>query len=168
MGSVLRPLAATLALGLLALAPPAGAQQPQSFEAQTAALDKIVTKVNARIKEVEELRKVAVREGAALKLSCINEKLKKLRETRDNLRLIREGWQLGKTNRQFADRSLDRANILQLLANTTADEAYLCVDTRALATTTVTVETDMPDVPPAEPEIPRPTVLERPPLASPY
>jgi hypothetical protein len=156
-------------LAALALGARAGGQE--SFERQTSYLKEAVSTIQEKVKEVEQLKLQATREGQAVKASCIEDKLRKIKVALHSATVVSDGWQVGRDNPAYAQRSMDRVLLLKLYAVAHADDAYNCADTKAAQTTVVRM-----DVPPSGqaqgPTIPfdpiPPPVIERPPLASPY
>jgi hypothetical protein len=156
-------------LGLLALGARAGGQE---FEHQTIQLHDAIGTIQEKAKEVEALKVQAVREGQAIKASCIEDKLRKIKVALHSATVVEDGWSVGRDNPAFAARSMDRVLLLKLYAVAHADDAYNCADTKTAQTTVVKVDSTQPTGQAAGPTIPfdpiPPPVIERPPLASPY
>src|SRR5947209_19683154 len=53
------------------------------FEKQTAAIDQTIVLIQGRLREVKDLKTRAAKEGAAVKLSCIDEKLRRVQAAAD-------------------------------------------------------------------------------------
>ena len=160
-------LAGTLGVGAQEQ-PPFG--KGESFEQRTQFVGKTIKSIDGRIEEVAQLRARALKEGSAVKVSCIDDKLRKLRAALDAAKVIEGGWHLARLNEPFADRSMDRLRVLEILAVANADAAYACTDAHLAGikmTTQVEVTVDVP-VGATGASAVRPPVIERPPLASPY
>jgi hypothetical protein len=158
-------------LALLALVATARADDAAdaAFTAKAARVEIVLGEMREKSAELEKLRDRAAKEGDAIKLSCIDEKLKRLRTSLKSAQTIQKGYSVGRNDPGYAGRQLDRLNILHLLVLSVTDEAYQCAGTSPTAESLNSVTVDgqkQGDVPVPSP-VP-PPYLERPPLASPY
>jgi hypothetical protein len=171
------------ALGVVAIAVRAHAKG-DLFEERTAVATSTVTNIEARVADINTMRAQAQREGQAIKLSCIEDKLTRAKTNLAAAQQVMESWQLGMSNPAFSQRSIDRLLLLQVYAMVYSEEARACTDAQAIKSgIEVKVE---PNVPPSDnPQKPptggpappvggddgipwRPPRLERPPFASPF
>jgi hypothetical protein len=141
---------------------------PLSFAEQTKRGRESAESIDGHIGEIEALLAKAVKEGKALKASCIEEKLRLTRHLQGSAKSVQDGWSMGEANPAFAQRNLDRMLLLQLYASIYAEEAHACVDSQELgqplavgyARPNDTAPTGLAPVPPV--------FFERPPLSSPF
>lgn len=151
------------------------------FEEKTEIANQTFSAIGARVQDIESLRAQASREGKAMRQSCIDEKLKRSKANQAAGKVIIEGWSLGESNLQYAQRSLDRMMLLSVYSMVYAEEARACADADSAADR-LDVKLDQPkdgtgadgdrsrygtsDDDLLKPQ--RPPNFERPPLASPY
>ena len=128
---------------------------------------KKLVRIEALASEVAALRDTAIKQSEAIRVSCIAEKLKRLRLVVTSARHQADIWP-----RNFADsklRTKAAADIGELEARAKAltAEAHACVEVRpAEIEVEVTSQHLPPPLPP--PGIVPPPPFERPPLASPF
>jgi hypothetical protein len=167
---------AGLALAVAARAQKALPSLPDTFEERTQVANATEANIESRVTDIEMLKAQAQRDGQAVKLSCIEEKLQKSKANASQARSVMEGWAMGAVNLLFSQRTLDRLLLLQVYAMVYAEEARACSDAKALGKALeVKIE---PSVPPSAgtAQTPNgddgigfpPPRLERPPLASPF
>jgi hypothetical protein len=177
---VLMAVAAAVAVTARAQGP---APAPDAFQERTATATSTVSSIDARVNDIESLRAEAAKKGEAIRLSCIEEKLKRAKGNQAAAKSVMEGWQLGAANPAFSQRSLDRLLLLQVYAMVYVEEARGCTDVNALSQgLEVKVDPNVasqngsgtaPGGPSAAADPGginwnRPPRLERPPLASPF
>lgn len=133
------------------------------------------TRINAAIQNIsgqvastEAMKDSALRNGAAVKASCMEEKARRLRATLTTAKNIRETWATASQNPAYAQRTMERMELLEASATTASEEARACSEARDLKfELEVIVPRNLPDAPPGW-GIQTPPTFERPPLASPY
>jgi hypothetical protein len=160
----LAPAAALLVL----LGIGARAEGQASFESQTTTLHDAISAIQDKIREVDALKTQAIREGQAVRASCIEDKLRKIKVALHSAMVVQEGWSVARDNPAFAGRSMDRILLLKLYSVAHADDAYSCADAKGAQATVLKIDVPPPEggATPLDPVTP-PTI-ERPPLASPY
>ena len=150
------------------------------FEEKTDIANQTFSAIGARVQDIEALQSQAAREGKALRQSCISEKLKRAKANQSAGKVIIEGWSLGESNLEYAQRSLDRMMLLSVYSMVYSEEARACADADSAAEhldvnlDKKTRGTDVDknsrygtgDDDALNPQ--RPPNFERPPLASPY
>jgi hypothetical protein len=156
-----------IAVGLGAVLRAQAQTAPNPFREKTSRADSLYANVRARVVDIDKLREDAARSQQALRLSCIEEKLTRARANEAAAKVVMDGWSVGATSAEYADRSLDRLSLLSVYAMVYADEARTCSEVRALGQSLeVKVDKALPHE--ALPDVWRRPNLERPPLASPY
>ncbi len=171
-GSWSRRLGA-VALGGLVLVAVARAQTPpppDPFAGKTAIATGAYGTIQARVQDIESVRADAAAHGQAVRVSCIDEKLKRARANAGTAKVIMDGWALGQGSVEYAQRSLDRLLLLQVYALVYSEEARACAEAKQIGDSLeVKVDRKLPDAPPDDhPDTGRLPHFERPPLASPF
>jgi hypothetical protein len=127
-----------------------------------------ITTLVGYVSQTEALRQNALHNGAAIKASCIEDKLRHLRTTLEAVKNIQSTWSVGSQNPAYAQRTMDRLVTLELSGNSYFEEARACTEARdSKFELEVIVPPNLPDAPPPW-SIQTPPTFERPPLASPY
>ena len=173
--SFLRPVAAfaLLAIGAApARAVDAGQPVPgiavvNPYQEQTREVAESAGRIADSIPEVEGLRGQAERLGDASRIACIDEKLGRIRSSRDASDVIRRSWPTARSDHAFASRTVDRMRLLKLYAISAVDEAHRCSDAKIRTETVVSIQRGIPEIGRLGDPV-RPPIFERPPLASPY
>jgi hypothetical protein len=129
-----------------------------------------LSSIEKHLREIQGLLADATSKNEALRMSCIEDKLKKTQVILGAGKTIKRDWALGQQNPGFAKRSLDRLIELQLYATIYDEEAHACVDSRTVAfSLQVQVDKRVPQLPPwGTPPVDRSPTFERPPLGSPF
>jgi hypothetical protein len=126
-----------------------------------------VTSIQAHIYEIDALRLRAAQAGQALKVSCIEEKLRRTRTALAIAKGEQRKWPAIQGQPAAARASLDNLQLQELYALAMAQDARACTDGKELELK-VLVHVDGPARPdPVTAPVPAPT-FERPPLASPF
>jgi hypothetical protein len=124
-------------------------------------------RIEAFVGEVVALRDAAARQGQAIRLSCIGERLKRLRALTATARRQADTWPRNYSDPAQRSKSAAEINELEVKAKALTAEAHACVEVRPdELQVEVTHEGNVPDLPPSD-TVPPPN-FERPPLASPY
>ena len=136
-------------------ATPIGVDRPASAHAAVAAIDD-------RVKDIESLRQQAARDGQGTRLSCIDDKLRKAKQAREEAAQL-----VGDT--AISQIAFDQILLRQVYAIVYAEEARACADLKPSGTGGVVPPKSTT---PTTPDIPNPVtdvpVVIRPPLASTY
>lgn len=164
---VARAVGLLLTFAAAAVAAQANAPDPDAATRYTA---EIVAQIANDAKAIEELRAEAVRNGAALQASCLDEQAKHANSNLATARQIGDGAALGKRDPEYAERSRQRLLLLSVYSMVYVDAARHCAGVVELRDSVeVTVVRHTFDVPlPIGADPSRPPQIERPPLASPY
>ena len=117
---------------------------------------------------VTKLKAKAERDGLAIKASCIDDKLQRLRQALDGARSVERGWPLAQKNPAFAQRSMDRMDLMVVTASAFTEEARNCTDAHDLKFQLEVTPPPFVGSPPPGWPVQTPPTFERPPLASPY
>ena len=99
-----------------------------SFASATPVVVEVPPFIEARAREVEALRTRAAKQGAAIKASCIDQKLRQIRQALAASRVVVAGWSLAERSPDYRQRSLYRMRVLKIYAVASADAAFACVD----------------------------------------
>ena len=103
------------------------------FEEKTDIANQTYSAIGARVQDIEGLRAAAAREGKAMRQSCIAEKLKRAKANQSAGKVIIDGWSLGESNLEYAQRSLDRMMLLSVYSMVYSEEARACADATSAA-----------------------------------
>src|SRR5437899_2639323 len=101
------------------------------FEEKSDIANQTYSTIGARVQDIEQLKGQAAREGKSVRLSCIEEKLKRSKANQSAAKVILDGWALGETNAEYAQRSLDRMMLLSVYSMVYSEEARACADAQA-------------------------------------
>ena len=147
------------------------APRPASLEEQTASADEQMATIQRSIGEIETLRSDAQKKNEAIRLSCIEERLKAARASQTAAKQLRvDLGRFAPQNPGFGTRTLQRLLDLRLAAEAHLQDARACTDSSSMQFS-LEVQVDKRIPPGATSQTPTfeaaPT-LERPPLASPF
>jgi hypothetical protein len=122
-------------------------------------------RIETLVNEAAALRDTAIKQGEAIRLSCVSEKLKRLRVIATSARHQADIWPRNFADPKLRTKAAKEINELEARAKALTAEAHACVEVRP-DELKVEVVTDLPHMPP--PGVPPPPPIERPPLASPF
>jgi hypothetical protein len=129
--------------------------------ATTTRIHSIVGSIIADVNTTSVLKDKALHDGAAIKASCIEDKLRRLQAVLETGRAVEQSWSTAQKSPAYGQRTLDRMNVLELSANSLAEEARVCTDAKTLQfELEVFVPPNLPDAPPGWP-ISTPPTFER-------
>jgi hypothetical protein len=126
-----------------------------------------VSSIQARIYEIEALRTRAASQGQAIKVSCIDEKLRRARANLATAKSEQRKWPAIQDQPAAAKASLENLQLQELYALAQSQDARACTDGKDIELNVVVrVEGTSPTISPLDPV--RAPTFERPPLASPF
>jgi hypothetical protein len=155
---------AVLAFGAVVAASLARAQT--TFESGSQQINAMRSAIASRVPEIEALRNRALKEGSPLKVSCIEEKLKRARANAALSNKDIAAWPATRERPPEQLRVLEHMRLLDLYSMTFVQDARACVDAHAAESTLQVVVEGAPTTPPTAIDPVPPPTLERPPLAS--
>jgi hypothetical protein len=126
-----------------------------------------VSSIQSRIYEIEALRLRAAQAGQAIKVSCIEEKLRRTRASLATAKSEQRRWPAIQSQPAAARASLENLQLQELYALAMAQDARACTDGKELDLSVV-VRVDGPARPDPATDTVRAPTFERPPLASPF
>jgi hypothetical protein len=154
-----------MALGVIA----AVARAEPGFDQKTAIATATLSQIDTRVADIDALRAQAAGSGQGVKLSCIEEKLKRAKANAAAAKTVMDGWSVGETSPAYAQRSLDRLMLLQVYSMVYAEEAKACTGAKAGQSLDIKGDKSADENGKDERAFPvRPPKFERPPLASPF
>jgi hypothetical protein len=150
----------------------AQAVRSASFEQQTSTADEQMTTIARAVTEIEALRADAQKKNQAMRLSCIEEKLKSARASQIAAKQLRLDFgRFAALNPGYASRTLQRMLDLRLSAEAHEQDARACTDSTNVSFN-LEVQVDKrlqgKDPPFATPSFQTSPTFERPPLSSPF
>ena len=122
-------------------------------------------RIETLVNEVAALRDTAIKQGEAIRLSCVSEKLKRLRVVATSARHQADIWPKNFADPKLRTKAANDINELEARAKALTAEAHACVEVRP-DELKVQMITNLPHMPP--PGTVPPPPFERPPLASPF
>ena len=140
------------------------------YASDGARIAQVQAQVDQLVRQVEALRADAAGKGEAIRASCIEEKLKALRNYARAIDIIHDSWPSAAHNPAFAQRSLQRVDAIVAGSNGYAADARACNEGRE-SDVRFTVKVEVSTEPPPGNLGGGPLPLgpfERPVLASPY
>jgi hypothetical protein len=144
------------------------ARADKAFDDRTQTAGATLSQIETRMADIEALRGQAAAAGQGVKLSCIDEKLKRAKANLAAAKTVMDGWSLGEASPAYAQRSMDRLMLMQVYSMVYADEARACTNGKPGQSLEVKGGRGPGEDGRDEPGFPgRGPRFERPPLASP-
>src|SRR5262245_26229843 len=97
------------------------------FVSGTAAVAKMNTNIDTGIKDMEAIRVRAVRDGEALRLSCVDEKLRRARTVKTRAKSDSAAWAGTKESTAAQEKVLSAMRVHELYVLAFVEEARACV-----------------------------------------
>jgi hypothetical protein len=101
-----------------------------SFKDRTSLATQAYSLIEGRTGEITASKSEAGSKGQSNRVKCIEEKLKRAQQNQAAAKVVMEGWSLGESNPEYAQRSIDRLLLMQVYALVYAEEARACSDER--------------------------------------
>lgn len=129
---MVRVMCVGVVLGALLSASMVGAQS--DVQAQWAKdafrLETALEEISSQVRDLQERARAAEREGAAMRLSCLNQHLRQLRDSVATARSMARSAALGEKNPAYLRRSLERMASLERFAAAELDAGQRCMSVK--------------------------------------